>query len=124
MRNWVRKPLFGREGDGVKSTRPTDVFIKPDDDFFANAPKAEFIYQGYIPAPRYEGIINPVSHPILGVWVVDGRTVGVGIPRIERRAHRLLVPLRPAPGGPEHSTGMGFRHPPTPAPQTSDSPES
>ena len=42
MRNWVRKPLFGREGDGVEIYAPDyDVFIKPeDDDFFANAPKA------------------------------------------------------------------------------------
>ena len=81
LRNWVRKPIFGREGDGVEIYAPDyNVFVKPEeDDFFSTAPESEFVYQEYIPAPRYEGIIQPVSHPVLGVWVVGGRCVGVGI---------------------------------------------
>ena len=81
LRNWVRKPIFGREGDGVEIYAPDyNVFVKPEEDnFFSTAPESEFVYQEYIPAPRYEGIIQPVSHPVLGVWVVGGRCVGVGI---------------------------------------------
>ena len=110
MRNWVRKPIFGREGDGVEIYAPDyDVFIKlEDDDFFASAPESEFIYQEYIPAPHYEGIINPVSHPILGVWVVDGRTVGVGIRESNGALTDYWCRFAPHLVDLNDSTGMGF----------------
>ena len=81
LRNWVRKPIFGREGDGIEIHAPDyGVFAKPEeDDFFNNAPESEFVYQEYVPIPEYTGIIQPSSHPVIGSWVVAGRCVGLGI---------------------------------------------
>lgn len=79
--NWVRKPIFGREGDGIQVHAPDyEVFARDEEDeHFIHAPESEFVYQQYVPTPRYTGIMQPKNHPVLGVWMVNGQAVGIGI---------------------------------------------
>lgn len=81
LNNWVRKPIFGREGDGIEvHALDYGVFDRDEDDeHFIHAPSSEFVYQQYVPAPLYSGLMQPENHPTLGVWVVNGRAVGMGI---------------------------------------------
>ena len=50
LKNWVRKPIFGREGDGIEINAPDyDVFVRDeDDDHFINVPESEFVYQDFV----------------------------------------------------------------------------
>ena len=111
MRNWVRKPIFGREGDGVEIYAPDyDVFIKPeDDDFFANAPRKRIHLPGVHPGTALRRHYQPGQPP--HPRRVGGRRTHRrrGHPRIERCAHRLLVPLRPTPSGSERLHRHGIR---------------
>ena len=81
LTNWVRKPIFGREGDGIEVHAPDHGIFSRDeeDEHFIHAPESEFVYQQYIPAPLYSGLMQPTNHPMLGVWMVNGRAVGMGI---------------------------------------------
>lgn len=80
MRNWVRKPIFGREGEGITIHAPDyGVMIEDTESFFAGAPDSDFIYQEYLDIPNFPGTKQPTNYPILGSWVVGGRSVGVAV---------------------------------------------
>lgn len=66
----VAKPLHGREGAGVRVvTRDREVSRDPggygDDGY---------VYQAYYPLPCLDG-----AYPVIGSWVVDGVSAGIGI---------------------------------------------
>lgn len=86
LKNWVRKPIFGREGDGIEINAPDyDVFVRDeDDDHFINVPESEFVYQDFVAPPVYSGIINRTNLPMLGIWMVNGEAVGMGIRESDR----------------------------------------
>ncbi|MGV9250935.1 glutathionylspermidine synthase family protein [Streptomyces sp. NPDC003697] len=62
---WAAKPLLGREGEGVSLHGPgsdPDVREEP------------CCYQELAPLPAFDG-----NHVVLGAWIVDGESAGLGI---------------------------------------------
>lgn len=69
MREFVKKPLFSREGANV--TRVTKAGeLSTGGDYGEEG----FVYQALAPIPNCGG-----NYPVLGSWVVDGEAAGMGI---------------------------------------------
>lgn len=80
MKNWVRKPIFGREGEGITIHAPDfGVEVEDTDSFFKDASDENFVYQEFIDIKNFPGARSENNYPILGSWVVGGRSVGVGV---------------------------------------------
>lgn len=78
--NWVRKPLFGREGDGITIHAPDfGVEVKDTESYFKDAENSEFVYQQYTQIPLFAGDRHKLNHPIIGSWTCAGESVGVGM---------------------------------------------
>ncbi|MCC3299669.1 glutathionylspermidine synthase family protein [Arthrobacter caoxuetaonis] len=69
MTQWVAKPLHGREGDNI-IIHADGIDISQSGDYGTEG----WCYQEYFPLPDFDG-----NKPVLGTWVVDGESVGVGI---------------------------------------------
>jgi glutathionylspermidine synthase len=69
MKEWVAKPLHGREGDNIVIHAEGIDIVQPGD-YGAEG----WCYQAWYPLPDFDG-----NRPVLGAWVVDGESVGVGI---------------------------------------------
>lgn len=69
MTEWVAKPLHGREGDNI-IIHADGIDISQPGDYGAEG----WCYQAWHPLPDFDG-----NRPVLGAWVVDGESVGVGI---------------------------------------------
>lgn len=81
VKNWVRKPIFGREGSGITIDAPDyDIWLEPEEgDFMAEtASEAEMMYQEFIPFPNYPSAEGD-NHPMVGMWVVDGNPEALAI---------------------------------------------
>jgi glutathionylspermidine synthase len=66
---YCRKPIFGREGKNVSLHRSADTVGNE-----GNYGKEGFIRQAIAPMPQFDG-----RFPVLGSWVIDGESAGVGI---------------------------------------------
>lgn len=102
---WVAKPLHGREGDNIRIHAPGIEINQPGD-----YGKEGWCYQQYHPLPSYEG-----NHPVLGLWVVDGESVGCGIRESDGPVtdyYCRFVPNTinaPAPLNPPPATNQGIQ---------------
>lgn len=67
----VRKPIFSREGAGVRITRNGALLEEARDRSYDAHP---VIVQGYAPLPEFSGM-----HPIIGAWIVGESCVGMGL---------------------------------------------
>lgn len=70
--NYAEKPMLAREGADVKLIKDGKVAVegvKRGYDAMARS-----IYQAYLPLPKFDGMT-----PIIGSWIVGGRSVGMGI---------------------------------------------
>ena len=67
--NWVKKPLFGREGANVTISKGTDR-VETEGQY---GPEG-FVYQAYCPIPNFNG-----NYPVLGLWMVGDECAGMGI---------------------------------------------
>lgn len=67
--SYVKKPIFGREGENI-------TFQYKDESFFTRGYYGSegYVYQQYSPVVDYGG-----RRPIVGGWVVGGRAAGIGI---------------------------------------------
>jgi glutathionylspermidine synthase len=86
MREYVTKPLFGWEGDGVEIHGATIAEAVPA----THSSGQQKIYQKYVELPDFDG-----NHPVLGAWVIGGRAAGLGIRESTNRitnAHARFVP--------------------------------
>lgn len=77
MRNYVKKPLHGREGDDI-------VFVTPDHNLPQHKNSGRYgeegyVYQAFHALPDFVSPTGAHNHPVLGTWVVNGESVGVGI---------------------------------------------
>lgn len=81
LTDWVKKPLFGREGDGITIHAPSfGVHVANTDGYMSEtATKDEYIYQAYVQTPNYKGKNQEPNHPLLGAWVVNGQSVGFAV---------------------------------------------
>jgi glutathionylspermidine synthase len=70
LKNYVRKPIFGREGAGVSIFRDgLQVEINKETDS-----GDEFVYQSLASLAAFEG-----GTAVLGSWLIDGEPAGMGI---------------------------------------------
>jgi len=65
----VRKPLLGREGANVDIVTPERRLTTGGD-----YGREGCVYQEYCPLPDFDG-----WHPVIGSWIIGGRTAGIGI---------------------------------------------
>ncbi len=70
LRSYVRKPLYSREGGNILICREGQTLQETDGDYGAEG----FIYQELAPLPCFEG-----NFPIVGSWVIDQESAGIGI---------------------------------------------
>ncbi len=70
MEAYVRKPLFSREGANIYLFEPGVCDIETEGGYG----KEGFIYQALAPLPSFNG-----NHPVIGSWVIDGESAGMGI---------------------------------------------
>lgn len=107
MRDWVKKPLFGREGDGIVINAPSfDVHVEHTDGYISEtATEEEYIYQAYVQAPNYLGDKDEPNHPLLGAWVVDAESVAFAM----READEYITDYYPRHKCHQYRAGW-FRH--------------
>lgn len=74
LESFVKKPLYGREGENVEIYLPDESIIKPGD-YGAEG----YAFQKYCPLPVFEGVKNPVNRALIGSWTVDGEAAGIGM---------------------------------------------
>ncbi|MET4093839.1 glutathionylspermidine synthase family protein [Arthrobacter sp. UYCu712] len=69
LKEWVAKPLHGREGDNIKIHAAGINLEQP-----GGYGREGWCYQQFHALPDFDG-----NRPVLGLWVVDGESVGCGI---------------------------------------------
>ena len=69
LREWVAKPLHGREGDSIRIHADGVEHVQKGD-YGAEG----WCYQQWAPLPDFDG-----NKMVLGSWVVDGQAAGLGI---------------------------------------------
>jgi glutathionylspermidine synthase len=74
MKEYVKKPLHGREGDTIEVVSKDLNITYP-----GRYGEEGFVYQKWSPLPNFPGANGEPNHPVLGTWVVGGTSVGVGI---------------------------------------------
>lgn len=70
LRNFVKKPVFSREGANVSIVKDGRTVAETDGDYGQEG----YIYQEYFEIPQHSGYT-----PILGSWIVGGEPAGIGI---------------------------------------------
>lgn len=69
LREYVAKPLFGREGAAIQ--------VQAEGQSWTHAGSHDgegYVYQAWCPLPSFDG-----NRPVIGAWVVDGHAAGMGI---------------------------------------------
>jgi glutathionylspermidine synthase len=67
--NYVRKPLFSREGANIKLCRGGRITESTGD-----YGEEGYIFQRYAPLPQFDG-----NYPVIGSWIIAGEPAGIGI---------------------------------------------
>jgi len=67
---YVKKPLLSREGSGIEIVAPGLRIVDKETPYG----KEGHIYQAYQELPDFDG-----NHPVIGSWVVGGKSCGMGI---------------------------------------------
>jgi glutathionylspermidine synthase len=68
-RDYVRKPILGREGANVEVMVNGRQIVNTEGNY-----GAPYVYQRYYPLPNFEG-----NYPVIGSWMVNGWACGIGI---------------------------------------------
>lgn len=76
LREYAKKPLHGREGDGISLV--TDRF-RQDHPGSGRYGAEGYVFQHWSPAPNFPGASGEPNHAVLGSWVIGGESCGVGI---------------------------------------------
>lgn len=66
---YVKKPFYSREGANITIIDGSNK-IETAGDYGEEG----YIYQGYAPLPNFDG-----NYPVIGSWVIDGVSAGIGI---------------------------------------------
>ena len=78
LTDFVVKPVFGREGDGIRVHRADGSVTSNGQEYRREGLGRERVWQQYHELPDFPGA-NGSNHPVLGSWVVNDESYGVGI---------------------------------------------
>ncbi|GAA2134883.1 glutathionylspermidine synthase family protein [Actinomadura napierensis] len=70
LTSYVQKPLLGREGASMRIVAPDGSEQRTQGDYGAEG----FVFQEFCALPEFDG-----EHPVLGAWVIEDESAGVGI---------------------------------------------
>lgn len=70
MKEYTRKPLFSREGANIRVVKLGAAAVETTGTYG----KEGFVCQKLAPLPDFDG-----TRPVLGSWVIDGESAGIGI---------------------------------------------
>jgi len=70
MINYVKKPIYSREGANIEIHRGTEIIAQTDGEYGEEG----FIYQEFFSLPS-----NDRNYPIIGSWIIGGESAGMGI---------------------------------------------
>ncbi|WP_281827103.1 glutathionylspermidine synthase family protein [Jannaschia rubra] len=87
-RGTVRKPLFSREGAGVRIETPDGALVEASESTAYD--RHLQIVQAYAPLPDMGGF-----HPVMGTWIVGGTCVALGIREDRSRITQDLSRFKP-----------------------------
>ena len=87
-RGTVRKPLFSREGAGVRIDTPDGVLVEASENQVYDAHPQ--VVQAYAPLPEMGGF-----HPVMGTWIVGRTCVALGIREDRSRITQDLSRFKP-----------------------------
>ena len=73
--DYVKKPIFGREGANIQIFEQGKLFLKTDGDY-----DGPWVYQEICPLPRFD----QRYFACIGSWIVNGWSCGIGIREDER----------------------------------------
>ena len=65
----VRKPIHAREGANIRLVADDGTIVETDGKY-----TGPFIYQQYQKLPNFDG-----NHPVIGSWMVNGYSCGIGV---------------------------------------------
>lgn len=68
---YVKKPFYSREGQGI-------TIVRAGSGFRTAAGEEGYVYQALAELPEFDG-----QHPVIGSWLVDGASCGMGIRECE-----------------------------------------
>lgn len=74
LKEYVRKPLLGREGANVTIVRDGQSVTEIPGEYGDEG----WIIQEFAPLPGFDDD-NQTWHPVLGIWMIDGEPAGMGI---------------------------------------------
>ena len=66
----VKKPFYSREGANITIVTDIEKLAESGGTYGEEG----YIYQDFAPLPKFDG-----NHPVLGSWVIDGESAGMGI---------------------------------------------
>lgn len=72
---WVKKPLHGREGDGITIFDGEHTVTSPTHEWGEEG----YVYQAYHPLPNFLSHDGKPNYPVLGSWIIGDEAYGVGI---------------------------------------------
>ena len=70
LRDYVRKPIFAREGANISIYRDGRRVHASDGPYGEEG----YVYQGYAPLPKFGD-----SYALIGSWLVDGQPAGLSV---------------------------------------------
>ncbi len=73
--SYVRKPLFGREGNNITIVQDGKTILETGGPY-TDSP---FVYQQFAPLPCYPDAFGKPRYPLSTVWMVAGEAMGFGI---------------------------------------------
>jgi glutathionylspermidine synthase len=74
LRDYIRKPLFSREGANITLVRDNASVVTTDGPYHGKQ-----IYQALAPDAEFPDISGTARHPVLGLWMIDQECCGMGI---------------------------------------------
>lgn len=73
--DYVRKPLYSREGDNIAIVRQGQDTVEADGEYGAEG----FIAQSYTPLPTFQRADGGTVHTVLGSWIVGDAACGLAV---------------------------------------------
>lgn len=70
LTSWVRKPIYSREGANIIIRKNGEIITETDGEYGEEG----YIYQDVAEIPNFEN-----NYPVIGSWVIDQQSAGIGI---------------------------------------------